>query len=171
MGRAAGFLPDKVSLLVDTTPVGGAGAVQDTYTLLRKGVRKLLKAAGFAVPGKQQGLSPQSQRLVATYLEQDRKAEIDWSDAQQRLHQLQQLMTDAEAALDRAAVNLKRLFTLIQAKGIDLSAVLTTGCAIEKFKGDQVRTSEGEVTLESLVCAAQSVEIGQFVALAVIRIP
>lgn len=123
VGRAAGFLPDKVSLLVDTTPVGGAGAVQDTYTLLRKGVRKLLKAAGFAVPGKQQGLSPQSQRLVATYLEQDRKAEIDWSDAQQRLHQLQQLMTDAEAALDRAAVNLKRLFTLIQAKGIDLSAV------------------------------------------------
>ena len=46
VGRAAGFIPDKVTLLIDATPVKGAGAVQDTYTLLRKGVRKLLKAAG-----------------------------------------------------------------------------------------------------------------------------
>jgi len=99
VGRAAGFLPDKVTLLVDTTAVGGAGAVQDSYTLLRKGVRKLLKVAGFHLPGKRQGLSPESQRLVATYLEQDRKAEIDWSDGQQRLNQLQTLVADAEAAL------------------------------------------------------------------------
>ena len=41
VGRAAGFIPDKVTLLIDTTNVKGAGAVQDTYTLLRKGIRKL----------------------------------------------------------------------------------------------------------------------------------
>jgi hypothetical protein len=83
VGRAAGFLPDKVTLLVDTMAVGGAGAGQDSDTLLRKGVGKLLKVAGFHLPGWRQGLSPESQRLVATSLEQDCKAEIDWSDAQQ----------------------------------------------------------------------------------------
>jgi hypothetical protein len=70
--------------------------------LLRKGIRKLLQAAGFHLPGKQQGLSEPSHRLVATYLEQDHKAEIDWSDAQQRQEQLQVLVTDAEAALELA---------------------------------------------------------------------
>jgi len=35
VGRAAGFIPDRVTLLTDTTRTKGAGAVQDTYTLLR----------------------------------------------------------------------------------------------------------------------------------------
>jgi len=41
VGRAAGFIPDRVTLLTDTTRAKGGGAVQDTYTLLRKGIRKL----------------------------------------------------------------------------------------------------------------------------------
>ena len=39
VGREAGFIPDRVTLLTDTTNVKGAGAVQDTYTLLRTGIR------------------------------------------------------------------------------------------------------------------------------------
>jgi Transposase domain (DUF772) len=46
VGRAAGFLPEKASLLIDTTPPLGAGAVQDAYALFRKGFRRLPKAAG-----------------------------------------------------------------------------------------------------------------------------
>lgn len=130
VGRAVGFLPDKVRLLVDTTAVGGAGAVQDTYTLLRKGVRKLLKVAGFHLPGKRQGLSLQSQRLVATYLEQDRKAEIDWSDARQRLNQLQELVTDAEAALE-----------LVRPE-MDNDEVRLTGWLLTKILGDDLETDE-----------------------------
>ena len=57
VGRAAGFIPDRVTLLTDTTWAKGAGAVQDTYTLLRKGIRKLLKQLGYAVPGKRHGLT------------------------------------------------------------------------------------------------------------------
>ena len=52
VAREAGFIPDRVTLLTDTTNVKGAGAVQDTYTLLRKGIRKLLKAAGFHLRSK-----------------------------------------------------------------------------------------------------------------------
>ena len=99
VGRAAGFIPDRVTLLTDTTRTQGAGAVMDTYTLLRKGIRKLLKQCGYAAAGKQRGLSPETQRLIATYVDQDRKAKLDWTDPQQRTAQLKVLFQDAEAAL------------------------------------------------------------------------
>ena len=103
VGREAGFIPDRVTLLTDTTNVKGAGAVQDTYTLLRKGLRKLLKAAGFQVPGKRRGISPRIRDLVERYVDRDRKADIDWADPQQRLSQLQVLVKDVETALELAA--------------------------------------------------------------------
>jgi transposase len=155
VGREAGFIPDQVTLLTDTTQVKGAGAVQDTYTLVRKGMRKLLRALGYHLPGQRRGLSPQVRALVETYVNQDRKAEIDWSDPQARAAQLQVLVEDAKTVLDLAvqqaelvshglretrypgakkrqlqrlwlgaAVNLKRLFKLAQAKEVDLAAVL-----------------------------------------------
>jgi transposase len=102
VGREAGFIADKVTLLTDTTSVKGAGAVQNTYTLLRKGMRKLLRAMGYQLPGKRRGLSEQAQHLIATYLDQDKKAEIDWSDAAQRQEQLGVLVDDAEAVLEWA---------------------------------------------------------------------
>src|SRR3990172_7093526 len=55
VAREAGFLPEKIRQLLDSTPMKGGGAVQDTYTLLRKGIRRLLKAMGFAVPEKRRG--------------------------------------------------------------------------------------------------------------------
>ena len=57
IAREEGFLADKVTLLSDTTNAKGAGAIQDTYTLLRKGIRKLLKTMGYNLPGKRQGAS------------------------------------------------------------------------------------------------------------------
>ena len=103
MGREAGFIPDRVTLCTDTTNVEGAGAVQDTWTLLRKGMRKLLKAAGFHLPGKRQGLAPQTRLLVERCVGQDRKADIGRADPQQRTTQLQVLFEDAEAVLGLAA--------------------------------------------------------------------
>jgi hypothetical protein len=100
VGREAGFIPDRVTLLTDTTNVKGAGAVQDTYTLLRKGIRKLLKAAGFHLPNKRRGLSPQTRALLERYVDRDCKADIDWADPQQRAAELQVLFDDAEAVLE-----------------------------------------------------------------------
>ena len=130
VGRAAGFIPDKVTLLHDTTWTKGAGAVQDTYTLIRKGIRKLLRQLGYAVPAKRKGLSPQVQRLIATYLEQDRKAPIDWTDPQQRAAQLKVLVQDAEAALDVAAAQ------------ADDPEVRATGWLLTKILGDDVVSDE-----------------------------
>jgi hypothetical protein len=130
VGREAGFIPDRVTLLTDTTRAKGGGAVQDTYTLLRKGMRKLLKQMGYAVPGKQRGLAPETQRLVATYLEQDRKAKIDWADPAQRLAQLAVLVQDAEAILDLASEH------------IDDDDVRTTAWLLIKIIGDDLEQDD-----------------------------
>jgi hypothetical protein len=130
VGREAGFIPDRVTLLTDTTNVKGAGAVQDTYTLLRKGTRKLLKAAGFALPGTRRGLSPQTRDLVERYVDQDSKAEIDWADPQQRLAQLQTLVADAEAVLELAM------------EQSDDDEVRYLGWLLTKILGDDLETDE-----------------------------
>ncbi|MCX7708158.1 MAG: hypothetical protein N2204_09135 [Anaerolineae bacterium] len=58
VGLAAGFIPDAATAIFDTTATGGAGIVMDACTLPRKGICKLLKAAGFALPGQRQGPAP-----------------------------------------------------------------------------------------------------------------
>jgi len=126
VAREAGFIPDRVTLLTDTTNVKGAGAVQDTYTLLRKGMRKLLKAAGFHLPNKRQGLSPQTRTLLERYVNQDRKADIDWADPQQRAAELQVLFEDAEAVLALAA------------EQIDDDEVRYLGWLLTKILGDDL---------------------------------
>ena len=130
VGREAGFIPDRVTLLTDTTNVKGAGAVQDTYTLLRKGLRKLLKAAGFHVPGKRQGLSPRIRDLIERYVDGDSKADIDWADPQQRLSHLQVLVEDVETGLDLAA------------EESDNDEVRYLGWLLTKILGDDVVTDE-----------------------------
>jgi transposase len=130
VARTAGFLPDKLTLLTDTTWAKGAGAVQDTYTLIRKSVRKLLRQMGYALSQKQRGLAPEVQRLVATYLDQDHKAAIDWSDPQQRAAQLKVLVQDADATLDLAAEH------------ADDADVRSTGWLLTKILGDDVVTDE-----------------------------
>jgi hypothetical protein len=126
VGREAGFLPDRVTLLTDTTNVKGAGAVQDTYTLLRKGMRKLLKAAGFHLPNKRQGLSSRARALLERYVDQNRKADIDWADPQQRAAELQNLFDDAEAVLELAA------------EQIDDDEVRYLGWLLTKILGDDL---------------------------------
>jgi transposase len=130
IGREAGFIPDRVTLLTDTTNVQGAGAVQDTYTLLRKGIRKVLKAAGFHLPNKRQGLSPEARALLERYVDQDRKADIAWADPEQRLAQLQVLFQDAEATLDLAA------------EQIDDDEVRAWGWLLVKILGDDLVVDE-----------------------------
>ena len=130
VAREAGFIPDRVTLLTDTTPVKGAGAVQDTYTLLRQGIRRLLKAAGFKVSGNPQGLSPEREALLKRYLYRNEKADIDWADAQQRAAQLRVLVQDTEAALELA---------MEAQEDVEVRAM---GWLLTKILGDDVVTDE-----------------------------
>lgn len=130
VGRTAGFIPDRVTLLTDTTRAKGAGAVQDTYTLLRKCVRKLLKQLGYKATGKHRRLASHTERLLATYLEQDRKAKIDWSNPHERAKQLKVLFQDAEAVLELAAEH------------VDDAEVRATGWMLVKIMGDDIEPDE-----------------------------
>ena len=133
VAREEGFLADKVTLLSDTTNAQGAGATQDTYTLLRKGIRKLLKAMGYHLPGKRQGCSAEIEKLLTTYVDQDRRAEIDWSDPARRNAQLTTLVADSEAALELAI------------EQIDDPEIRSLGWMISKILGDDVeRTPAGD---------------------------
>jgi transposase len=126
VGRAAGFLPEAVTVLIDTTPQWGAGAVQDTYTLIRKGIRRVLKAAGYQAPAKRRGLATN----LAAYLESDRKADIDWHDPAARAGQLKVLVADAQAALGVALAQ------------TDDAEVRAAGWLLTKILGDDLVTDE-----------------------------
>jgi transposase len=130
VAREEGLLADKVTLLIDTTNTEGAGATQDTYTLLRKGTRKLLKAMGYHLPGKRQGCSAEIEKLLATYVDQDHRAEIDWSDPVKRNEQLTTLVRDSEATLELAL------------KQIDDPEIRSLGWMISKILGDDVESSQ-----------------------------
>ena len=132
VAREEGFLADRVTLLSDTTNAEGAGATQDTYTLLRKGVRKLLKTMGYHLPGKRQGCSAEIEKLLSAYIDQDRKAQIDWSNPATRNAQLKVLVDDSEAVLELAL------------QQIEDPEIRSLGWAISKILGDDVEhTSDG----------------------------
>src|SRR5512136_1562820 len=126
VGREAGFLPEKITVLVDSMAQHGAGAVQDTYTLIRKGVRRVLKVAGYHLPAKKRGLSAD----LAAYLDSDRKADIDWADPAARAAQLKVLGRDAEATLGLASQ---------QAEEPDVRAA---AWRLTKVLGDDLTTDE-----------------------------
>ena len=83
-----------------------------------------------AAVGKRRGLAPETARLLATYLEQDRKAKIDWSDPNQRAAQLKVLFQDAEAVLDLAAEH------------TDDADVRATAWLLVKILGDDIAQDE-----------------------------
>lgn len=88
---AAGLLPKNAVQLVDSSAILGAGAVQDTYTLLRKAVGRVVRAGWAHLPEE---LRPRLERYV-----EGKKAEIDWDDAAARREELGCLVADARAAL------------------------------------------------------------------------
>jgi transposase len=94
--REAGLLTKEAAQVVDSSHILGAAGVRDTYTLIRSGIRKLLRALGY------QGLHPQrlTERLAA-YLDPEApaKPDIDWADASARTALLRDLVADARAAL------------------------------------------------------------------------
>ena len=126
VAHTAGFLPAKLRQLVDSSPIHGAGALQDTSTLLRKGIRRLLKAMGFAVPDKRRGLATNLLR----YLEQDRKAQINWNDPVARRTELGRLVADANAALELATEH------------ADEDEVRATGWLLTKIMGDDLTVGD-----------------------------
>src|SRR3954452_2106833 len=72
-----GLLEGDVEQIVDSTPMLGAAAIQDTVQLVRAGVRKLLDAVKAADPGTARQLTT---RLAFDYTRPREKPAGDWHD-------------------------------------------------------------------------------------------
>ena len=92
----AGLLPKRAVQAMDSSPMLGGAAVQDTYKLLRTALHKLVKGHKKELPAE---LMPRLKRYLQTG-----KPEIDWADREARRQELQELVKDAELALRELTV-------------------------------------------------------------------
>jgi hypothetical protein len=92
----AGLLTKRAVQVMDSSPMLGAAAVQDTYKLIRTALHKLVKAHENKLPKE---LRPRLKRYVNSG-----KPKIDWNDAGARKAELKQLVEDAELALAKLPV-------------------------------------------------------------------
>lgn len=94
--REAGLLVKDAEQAVDRGHIPGAAGARDTCALIRGGIRKLLRALGYA--GERR--APPGERL-AWYVGPGtpEKPELDWSEAAERAEHLRALVADARAAL------------------------------------------------------------------------
>ena len=91
-----GLIEGEAEQIVDSTPMLGAAAVQDTATLVRSGVRKLLDAVG---AGDSEAAEELASGLRFDYSRPRVKPEGDWQDPDARLELLAEVARDAERAL------------------------------------------------------------------------
>ncbi len=91
-----GLLSGSVEQIVDSTPMLGAAAVQDTAVLVRAAVRKLLAAVA-SVDSEAAGELRRALRF--DYSKPRAKPEGDWQDPDARMELLSAIASDAERAL------------------------------------------------------------------------
>src|SRR5687768_3802531 len=91
-----GLIEGEAEQIVDSTPMLGAAAVEDTATLVRSGVRKLLDAVGGADGEAAEGLS---EGLRFDYSRPREKPEGDWHDKAAGEALLAEVARDAVRAL------------------------------------------------------------------------
>src|SRR5206468_914487 len=91
-----GLLEEAVEQVVDSTPMLGAAATQDTVTLVRNGVRKLLDA----VAGEDgEAAASLARNLEFDYAKPRQKPDCDWRSKPARERLLTRVARDAERAL------------------------------------------------------------------------
>jgi transposase len=91
-----GLLEGPLEQIVDSTPMLGAAAIQDTVTLVRAAVRKLIDAVGALDPRAARRLR---KALAFDYARPREKPAVDWQDKPAREAMLVRVAKDAQRAL------------------------------------------------------------------------
>jgi transposase len=100
LARELGLLEESVEQVVDSTPMLGAAATQDTVTLVRSGVRKLLDAVARA---DAEAASALERNLAFEYARPRQKPDCEWRSKPAREALLTRVAQDAERALRAVA--------------------------------------------------------------------
>ena len=93
--REHGVLADQIEEVVDSTAVHGAGAVQDTLTLMRKAIRKVARSV--------EDVPEHAEWAKGILQAPDQKPEIEWNDVAARRQALNALVEQGRVALERTA--------------------------------------------------------------------
>lgn len=90
-----GLIRAEVAEVIDSTPVLGAGAVQDTYSLLRSAIRKVLKV----VRPREETYQHLLEQLKRKDYDELGKPDINWEDPQAQRELLNEFVQDARTVL------------------------------------------------------------------------
>jgi transposase len=94
--REVGLITKDAAQLLDSSHVLGAAGARDTYTLIRGGIRKLVRSLGYG-PVSRAGLSDRLWWYIDP--EAPEKPEIDWGDPKERAAHLGDVVREAREAL------------------------------------------------------------------------
>jgi transposase len=127
-----GLLDGSVEQIVDSTPMLGAAAIQDTVTLVRAAVRKLIDAVGAIDPRAARRLR---KALAFDYARPRQKPAADWHDKPAREAMLVEVATDAQRALRAVEQDLE----LVADDAVGAAAGL-----LREIVGQEFETAEGD---------------------------
>src|SRR3954454_4526022 len=127
-----GLLDGSVEQILDSTPMLGAAAIQDTVTLVRAAVRKLIDAVHAVDPGAARRLR---QALAFDYARPRQKPQTDWHDNTAREAMLVEVAVDAQRALAAIA----RHPELVGDRAVGAAAWL-----LSEIVGQEFELAEGE---------------------------
>jgi transposase/IS5 family transposase len=99
MARESGVLTDKEEQAIDSSPIIGGAALQDTFTLLRTGIVKVLRAIDWQRKKWKGSRGFQYPYRKEKYLANPGKPDIEWDDDKGKRLYLQELVGDARLLL------------------------------------------------------------------------
>lgn len=141
LAKEAGIIKDNGLQIVDSTHVLGAGAVKDTFNLIKGAIQKLL-----SVSRKNNGKAKEilMKTILSLDYTQKGKEKIDWNSPEAREELLNKLVKDSQTVLDalkevelcRQEQTAKELLTVVTAQDIeekeDGKVVLKKGVAKDR---------------------------------------
>ena len=99
MAIESGVLTDKEKQAIDSSPIIGGAALQDTFTLLRTGIEKVLRAIDWQRKKWEGSCGFQYPYRKEKYLSNPGKPDIEWDDDKGKRLYLQELVADARLLL------------------------------------------------------------------------
>lgn len=134
LARKAGLLKKKVDQVIDSTPMLGAGAVKDTYELLRDGIRKILSSLDKKTKSKM-NLS------LKAYGKNDSKPKINWDNRKERRELLSILVSDVREVLSHLDVDKEDIDSELKDAANLLAKIVSQD--IEKDKENKPKIKKG----------------------------
>jgi len=132
LAREAGLLKKEVDQVIDSTPMLGAGAVKDTYELLRDGIRKTLSLTD-------EKRKPKINLCLKAYGENDPKPKINWEDKKERQKLLSMLVSDVKEVLSHVDVNPENVDTQLKDAANLLAKIVSQDIEEDKDKTPKVK--------------------------------